>query len=254
MTPTLLILKPGQNHQEILQSQLKQAAAWEKVFSASGKASQAGAGGKIGASGLVTHPDIVWLNQDQTGLKIAAVRELQTQLGYRPYQSSERAFLICRLDSASIPAQNALLKILEEPPGFARILLTAENEASLLPTITSRCVVVRVAGAVGLAGGSAADNLGRRAEKVAQNSATAIYQQIIAGSHADAIVLASQYKDRDQAQQLLAELVASIHADSDYPTAAQTKHLLLVMAAQRHLSQNVNVLLALENCFFGMIS
>ena len=46
----------------------------------------------------------------------------------------------------NLPAQNAALKTLEEPPGYAAFILCAENERELLPTVRSRCVTISPGG------------------------------------------------------------------------------------------------------------
>jgi DNA polymerase-3 subunit delta' len=53
-----------------------------------------------------------------------------------------RVFIVEDADVMSEPAENALLKILEEPPLFSHIILLAENLAQILPTIKSRCQVL----------------------------------------------------------------------------------------------------------------
>ena len=49
-----------------------------------------------------------------------------------------------RFDEANQNAENALLKTLEEPPDNAKIILTASLENALLPTVTSRCEIIRL--------------------------------------------------------------------------------------------------------------
>ena len=55
-----------------------------------------------------------------------------------------RTALFLRFEEANINAQNALLKTLEEPPARSKLMLTASNENALLPTISSRCEVIRL--------------------------------------------------------------------------------------------------------------
>ena len=52
--------------------------------------------------------------------------------------------LLLRFEEAHPSAMNALLKTLEEPPPQVILLLTAESAESLLPTIVSRCEVLRL--------------------------------------------------------------------------------------------------------------
>ena len=77
-------------------------------------------------------------------LKIDTVREIQHNLNMQPYAAPWRTALFLRFEEANINAQNALLKTLEEPPALSKLMLTASNENALLPTISSRCEVIRL--------------------------------------------------------------------------------------------------------------
>lgn len=77
-------------------------------------------------------------------LKIDTVREIQRALNLKPYAAPYRTALFLRFEEANINAQNALLKTLEEPPELSKLLLTASNENALLPTISSRCEIIRL--------------------------------------------------------------------------------------------------------------
>ena len=77
-------------------------------------------------------------------LKIDTVREIQHSLNMQPYAAPWRTALLLRFEEANINAQNALLKTLEEPPALSKLMLTASNENALLPTISSRCEVIRL--------------------------------------------------------------------------------------------------------------
>ncbi|MBI4130318.1 hypothetical protein HY468_03315, partial [Candidatus Roizmanbacteria bacterium] len=61
-----------------------------------------------------------------------------------PVHSPWKAGVIAEFQHATVEAQNALLKLLEEPPSFVRIIATADAEDKLLPTIVSRCHVIRI--------------------------------------------------------------------------------------------------------------
>ena len=92
------------------------------------------------------HPDLIVTETETAGtiLKIDEIRDLQHTLSLAPYESRWRIGLLLRFDEANQNAQNALLKILEEPPENVKLLLTADSENSLLPTITSRCEVMHL--------------------------------------------------------------------------------------------------------------
>ncbi len=77
-------------------------------------------------------------------LKVEQVREAQRFLSLKPYQSPFKVVLFLRFQEANPNAQNALLKTLEEAPAHALLLLTADNAEQLLPTILSRCEILRL--------------------------------------------------------------------------------------------------------------
>ena len=77
-------------------------------------------------------------------IRIQQIRELQKTINLKPYQSRYRILIFLRFDQASVEASNALLKTLEEAPSYAVLILTTENPEQLLPTIVSRCEVLRL--------------------------------------------------------------------------------------------------------------
>ena len=62
----------------------------------------------------------------------------------RPYSSKYKVYIIADADLMTVQAQNALLKTIEEPPSYAVIMLLTENADVLLPTIRSRCVMMKL--------------------------------------------------------------------------------------------------------------
>ena len=92
------------------------------------------------------HPDLSLVQSEMEGatLKVEQIRELQHSLALSPYQARYRIALLVRFQEANANAQNALLKTLEEAPEKVILLLTADTAESLLPTISSRCEVLRL--------------------------------------------------------------------------------------------------------------
>ena len=95
---------------------------------------------------LMRHPDLAIVQAETEGgtLKVDQVREVRRALALKPYQSKYRVALFLRFQEASEGAANALLKTLEEAPSYAVLILTADAPEQLLPTITSRCEVLRL--------------------------------------------------------------------------------------------------------------
>lgn len=89
-----------------------------------------------------SHPDIVRLSKPGQIL-VDDVRGLIQQVSVRPFEGGMHAFIIERADQMTPQAQNALLKTLENPPDSAVFFLLAESAAPLLPTVLSRCRIMR---------------------------------------------------------------------------------------------------------------
>ena len=92
------------------------------------------------------HPDLLIIRKpaDKKDILVDQIREVSTFLSLKPYMAPYKVVLIINFEDANPNSQNALLKTLEEAPGFAVLLLTAENGEQLLPTIVSRCEILRL--------------------------------------------------------------------------------------------------------------
>jgi len=91
-------------------------------------------------------PDLSLITPESDGgmIKVGQVRELQHILSLTPYEARYRVALLQNFQLANTSAQNALLKTLEEAPPRVILLLTADSADSLLPTISSRCEILRL--------------------------------------------------------------------------------------------------------------
>lgn len=89
------------------------------------------------------HSDYFEINKDSTeSIKIDEIRNMQEKIIERPITSSKKVYIINNAENMTVEAQNCLLKTLEEPPEFITIILVANNENTILPTIKSRCTKV----------------------------------------------------------------------------------------------------------------
>ncbi len=88
------------------------------------------------------HPDYLELGEDAKA-GIDEIRALQRDLSLKAHSSNYRVAVLPDAERFGGPAQNALLKLLEEPPAQAVIILTAVTPARLLPTTVSRCQQIR---------------------------------------------------------------------------------------------------------------
>lgn len=88
------------------------------------------------------HPDVLDMRPDGASIRIEHIRTIQHRLSYKPYESRRMTVVLDGCEALTLPATNALLKVLEEPPAHALLLLLTSHKAVLPLTITSRCQVV----------------------------------------------------------------------------------------------------------------
>lgn len=88
------------------------------------------------------HPDVITVGADGKDLTVAQSRQIRADAYIRPNEAPRKVYLICNAQTMNGPAQNALLKLLEEGPAYAAFLLLTDNPAALLPTIRSRCEAI----------------------------------------------------------------------------------------------------------------
>ncbi|HEX6124734.1 MAG TPA: DNA polymerase III subunit delta' [Pyrinomonadaceae bacterium] len=91
------------------------------------------------------HPDVGMVIPFKRNLLVDAIRDLEREAHFRPYEASARIFIVDNADKMNDAASNALLKTLEEPPATSHIILIAARADSLLPTIRSRTQIMRFA-------------------------------------------------------------------------------------------------------------
>jgi DNA polymerase-3 subunit delta' len=89
------------------------------------------------------HPDAGMVVAPKRVLLVEQMRLIEREANYRPYEGKARVFLIDEADKLNDASANALLKVLEEPPQTTHIILLTSRPAMLLPTIRSRCQMIR---------------------------------------------------------------------------------------------------------------
>ena len=92
------------------------------------------------------HPNVEYYGGDgsRRSFHIDTIRQLRQNAWLLPGEAPCRVCVLCGAENMTDQAQNALLKILEEPPEHTVFILTAENRAMLLPTILSRVQTIRL--------------------------------------------------------------------------------------------------------------
>jgi DNA polymerase III subunit delta' len=164
------------------------------------------------------HPDVLFLEPNDKGnIKIDPVREAVDRSGYRPFEGRRRVTIIDQADGLERAAQNALLKVLEEPPPGSVFLLVTALPDLLLPTVRSRCPQLRFRP---LSVSEVADALMRRGRNEQEAHAVAALADGSIGraleARADEVVQA-----RDVAMSVLAQAARSDDARQRMESAKQ---------------------------------
>lgn len=89
------------------------------------------------------HPDLLLVEAWRTGIKIEQVRACVGEIAGLPFEARVRVVIIDAAHLMTEPAANSLLKSLEEPPATSHVVLVTAAPQALLPTIRSRCQVLR---------------------------------------------------------------------------------------------------------------
>ena len=87
------------------------------------------------------HPDFLTVDDpEKKTVPVDLIRQARADIFVRPNESEHKIYLFPRAQDMGLPGQNALLKVLEEPPEYGVFLLITDNPERLLPTVRSRCV------------------------------------------------------------------------------------------------------------------
>jgi len=91
------------------------------------------------------HADVAMARAYKNIIRVPVMRELEREANFRPFEGVARIFIVEDADCMNDNAANALLKTLEEPEPTSHLILTTSNPTALLPTIRSRCQIIRFA-------------------------------------------------------------------------------------------------------------
>lgn len=90
------------------------------------------------------HPDFLKITPSGQSIKVADVEELGEWIARKPFEGGYKAILIQNASLMVEAVQNKLLKVMEEPPDRTVFLLGADNRKNILPTVLSRCIIIRM--------------------------------------------------------------------------------------------------------------
>lgn len=188
---------------------------------------------------------------EKSALGIEIVRNIQEQLRYAATAQRPRWIALLRADTLTIAAQNALLKILEEPPPHTVLLLVTSHPHRLLPTITSRLIQVSQT--------EITEGLNSPVPK--KNSESDIvpdYEKLCANSVAQACERAEEFSDKESAmvfthlllQQIYTQLQENIASTKPYQQHLEA--MKFCIQSQQYLEANCNVKLVMGELFLGL--
>jgi len=181
----------------------------------------------------VSSPDVLIISPETT-IGIDEVRQIQSFLSRKPIGEKNMVYVL-EAHLLTIPAQNALLKMLEEPPGNAEIFLITKFADSLLPTVLSRVQIIKPETTVGYIDTSDTEKL---------------IKKIMAAKIGERLeIIDTQNFTRDSALEFLDQLEQLLHANLNL-------HLKydLIIETRKYLKANVSVKLAMDNLVINIVN
>ena len=192
-------------------------------------------------------PDILRFSVDDkaNAFKVDIIREIRGISFVLPNEADKKVFILENAHTMSFQAQNAFLKVLEEPPEYVNFILLCKTKENLLPTVLSRATVYYL---------GEASNDGEGGGKKAVEAACNIAEAVIAANELDIVVAAAVFeKNKDLLRLALPELeqifVCALSAkygspyDDSYGDVPKSLALSLTAAKLLALTEQVRVLI-----------
>ena len=188
---------------------------------------------------LPENPDVLHVHPNPS-IGIEEVRAVQHFLSRKPSQSNQNTVIIHNAEKLTLPAQHALLKTLEEPPGNSLIYLVTSYPDSLLPTILSR---VQIAPSVVI-------------PSVVEESLSDLFRQLLSAPPTKRLALLdSQNFTHDAALKFLEDMEYFVHNQiQNNSLVLSTSRLALIYETRKYLKSNCSVKLALDHLALNFIS
>ena len=182
------------------------------------------------------------LTEEISSIGIALVRNWQKQLLLMPTSSPYAAGVIESAELLTTEAQNALLKTLEEPPIHTRIYMEAQSDNAFLPTILSRCQIMK---------------LSDETTKLTKKEETQLdeLKQLFSTTISKGGIIATidtLVKNKNDAGQWIDQAIQAIHTTkSTWPIATYVSMQKQLMHAKKQLTSNVQYKLVLDDIFLS---
>lgn len=188
--------------------------------------------------GEVPQEQVSILNQAAGTISIEMIRTLIQELSFGSYLGKIRQVVVLHAEKATTEAQNAMLKLFEEPPSLTQLWLVTAQPLQLLPTLRSRCqeqyLVTHVA-----------------------TETDASLQDFVAQlphlSLRELSEKADTLSEREDAKNFTNSLLLYFHVKLCHqPTSVLRQSIATVLETQKFLEANTNVRLTIEQCFFTL--
>lgn len=188
--------------------------------------------------------DRVTLGQDSRSIGIEEIRKLKELIFLKPFKGEKKAVVIYNGHNVTKEAQNAFLKILEEPPPSSIIILITFHKDMLLPTILSRCTVIE-----------SMDTIVYTSLELGQS--TSLLNRILLAENSEKLHIAEEIaKEKERTEQFFEKMILSIRLRLIQNEGQQKRYLPILKAFQKTYvtiaSTNVNQRLAIENLFLNL--
>lgn len=177
-------------------------------------------------------------NTDKQTITIEMVRQIQETIVFALGSTERQEIILLFAELLSLPAQHALLKLLEEPPKRTRFWLVTDNPTILLPTIHSRAVSIVLPDEEGEE--KATDTLPKALRAISLSD-------IRQASYSTLILHAARPKDRAESKAWCTHLLEQARSGEDRHDFYSQRALLTALESLEH---NGNGKLVLESCFF----
>ncbi|OGE37510.1 hypothetical protein A3B45_01845 [Candidatus Daviesbacteria bacterium RIFCSPLOWO2_01_FULL_39_12] len=189
----------------------------------------------------LNHPDLLYFTGD-VKIGIAEARRIKDHFAYKSFRGKIKATVLEDASQMSLEAQNALLKTLEELPTDGLFILGADSDSKLLPTVLSRCQIIKLQGTSRQGSRQAGDReqVGDYQEDI---------EKLLNSSIEERFAYIEKLKDREE---FLKFMVQYFHqqltepATHTRPGLARLEFLKELLQAEEWQKQNVNLRAILE--------
>lgn len=140
-----------------------------------------------------SHPDVIFIQAEDNKktISIDVIRKMREDVFILPNESDRKVYIIRQADTMQHYAQNALLKVLEEPPKYASFILLCDYHTSLLQTVLSRSIVFNI-------GATKVSQLEEKKQKIATQTAISMADALAKKDEFELLMLTGAFEKDTQ--------------------------------------------------------